>query len=99
MRSFILSLALLGPAHSAWASPEAAPAEAKEGFSLIHVDELAKLMRSGKIQIYDANGADFRSTNGVIPGAMMLASLRIDAAKVLPADKSTPLVFYCANSH
>lgn len=47
----------------------------------------------------DANSGEFRTKNGVIPGAILLTSSgSYDAAKELPADKTTPLVFYCSNT-
>lgn len=47
----------------------------------------------------DANGADFRAKNGVIPGAVSpSSSSQYDAAKELPANKDGKLVFYCSSS-
>jgi rhodanese-related sulfurtransferase len=49
------------------------------------------------VQAVDANSVDYRSKNGVIPGAILLtSSSQYDAAKELPAAKDTKLVFYCA---
>jgi hypothetical protein len=46
----------------------------------------------------DANNDDFRKDNGKVPGAMLLANYRTyDVKSVLPANKDTPLVFYCSN--
>ncbi|MFI5345519.1 MAG: rhodanese-like domain-containing protein [Elusimicrobiota bacterium] len=77
------------------------PARAeKTKFKLIHVDELAAALKSSAPpSVYDANGDDTRENAGVIPGAHLLSSSsKYDAAKTLPADKKTPLVFYCANT-
>jgi hypothetical protein len=87
------------PARSEPAAPAGSETPAKEKFELIHVEQLARLMKDGKVQIFDANGDDFRTSNGVIPGAHLLASFKFDPATTLPADKAAPIVFYCANSH
>jgi hypothetical protein len=76
--------------------------EEPDAFQVIHVTDLAKLMAepSSKVQIFDANHASTREKMGVIPGAHMLSSYdNYDVARELPADKSTKLVFYCADSH
>ncbi|MDE2510179.1 MAG: rhodanese-like domain-containing protein, partial [Elusimicrobia bacterium] len=78
----------------------AAPARAeKTPFKLIHVDDLAAALKSSAPpDVYDANGDDTRENVGVIPGARLLtSSSKYDVATTLPADKSAPLVFYCAN--
>ncbi len=45
----------------------------------------------------DANGKETRSSQGVIPGAVLLTSSSQYDIKELPADKDSKLVFYCAN--
>jgi len=46
----------------------------------------------------DANDADFRKSNGKVPGAILLASYReYDVKSVLPQSQDTQLVFYCSN--
>jgi hypothetical protein len=46
----------------------------------------------------DANGEDFRKSNGKVPGAILLDNYRTyDVKAVLPEGKDTPLVFYCSN--
>jgi hypothetical protein len=81
----------------------AEPATKKEEpFALIHVNDLADLLAkdSGSVAVYDANPDSVRLQKGVIPGAHLLpSSVEYDVAKELPADKSTTLVFYCANVH
>jgi hypothetical protein len=63
----------------------------------ISVEELAgRLSAHGAIPI-DANTVDFRRQHGVIPEAVQLSSSGSYAANELPADKSSPLVFYCSN--
>ncbi|HLX37324.1 MAG TPA: hypothetical protein VKR29_05960 [Candidatus Binataceae bacterium] len=79
--------------------------ENKEGpdkFQVIHVADLAKLMAdpASHVQVYDANHSSTRERFGVIQGAHLLSSYdNYDVAKELPADKSTRIVFYCADSH
>jgi hypothetical protein len=78
------------------------PAFAEEGFQIIHVEDLSKLIASPPkaLAVYDANPASTREREGVIPGAHLLASsVSYDVAKELPPDKDTKLVFYCANTH
>ena len=53
--------------------------------------------KSGAVFV-DANGEDFRKSNGKVPGAILLESYRTyDAKSVLPESKDTQLVFYCSN--
>jgi rhodanese-related sulfurtransferase len=71
-----------------------------DSFNLIHVADLQNLMDTTKnYAIFDANSDDTRKTEGLIPGAKPLtSSSHYDVAKELPQDKSTALVFYCANT-
>ena len=46
----------------------------------------------------DANGQETRTSQGVIPGAVLLTSSSTYAVSELPADKTSKLVFYCANT-
>lgn len=99
----ILGLMFVLCAAVASALPGAALAETKsaEKFALIHVADLKTLLADShhKVAVFDANGESTRKKDGIIPGAILLSSFKdYDAAKVLPADKSTTLVFYCANT-
>ena len=72
----------------------------KEKFRMIEVSDLESMQKDSKSSptLLDANDAEFRQENGVIPGAKLLSSFdRYDLAKELPADKNTSLVFYCAD--
>jgi hypothetical protein len=72
----------------------------KEQFRMIEVSDLESMQKDSKSPptLLDANDAEFRQKNGVIPGAKLLSSFnRYDLAKELPADKNAPLVFYCAD--
>ncbi len=76
--------------------------EGPDNFQIIHVADLAKLMAdpSSKVQVFDANHSSTREKYGVIAGAHLLSSYdNYDAAKELPANKNTKLVFYCADTH
>lgn len=65
----------------------------------VSVEELASLKKEKNTVVYDANGADFRAKNGIIPDAKLLSNaVKYDAAKELPANKDSKLVFYCANN-
>ena len=73
--------------------------ESKEKFKLIQVVDLETMQKDtqAKVSILDANDPEFRQKNGIIPGATLLSSSHGYDLKVLPADKGTPLVFYCSN--
>ena len=74
----------------------------EEGFRLVHIDDLVALQQVAdpKVTIVDANGADFRAREGIIPGAVLLSNYKTyDVEKELPPRKDARLVFYCADSH
>ncbi|HTY57045.1 MAG TPA: rhodanese-like domain-containing protein [Candidatus Binataceae bacterium] len=71
-----------------------------DSFKIIHVADLSALMAQGHVMIFDANPPDVRTDEGIIPGAHLLSSSgHYDIATTLPANKATPLVFYCHNTH
>ncbi|HEX3763423.1 MAG TPA: rhodanese-like domain-containing protein [Kofleriaceae bacterium] len=61
----------------------------------VSVDELDHLLASHRCVAVDANADTTRRRMGVIPGAVLLRDM--DAVDQLPADRTTGLVFYCAN--
>ncbi|MEW6435376.1 MAG: rhodanese-like domain-containing protein [Myxococcota bacterium] len=61
------------------------------------VTELANLTKEKKATPVDANGEKTRAEKGIIPGAVLLTSSSQYALTELPKDKSSTLVFYCAN--
>ena len=61
------------------------------------MQEVAALQK-GKAAIFDVNGAGVRTKFGVIPGATLLSSSSQYDLSVLPKNKATKLVFYCANT-
>lgn len=86
MKFFVAAMLLIS--HAAGA--------AQDGFKVISVVELSKLMTKKPIFIYDANTDRTRRAQGLIPGAFPLEnSSEYDVKKTLPADKKSPLVFYC----
>lgn len=69
------------------------PAAVKE----VAISDAAAAHQAGAVFV-DANGENYRKENGKVPGAILLANYRqYDASSVLPADKATPLVFYCSS--
>src|SRR5216683_3133897 len=70
-----------------------------ETFKLIHVRDLKAQMNDGQgpVYIYDANVASTRTQFGVIPGATLLPSNDKYDTSILPKDRHSRLVFYCAN--
>lgn len=98
MRFLAFQLAVVVAATSGVCAGESKP----EKFGIIHVPEVVKLQSdpTQKLAVYDANGTNTRRKEGIIPGAKLLSSSsQYNVAKELPADKSTKLVFYCANTH
>ncbi|HVE87298.1 MAG TPA: hypothetical protein VND93_30790 [Myxococcales bacterium] len=66
-------------------------------FKELSVDEVAALQSTTPVTFVDANTADFRKENGVIPNAILLAGGKYEPGAVLPQDKAAALVFYCSN--
>lgn len=67
---------------------------------MIHVADLQNMMDTQKdnLVIFDANGETTRKKEGMIPGAKPLTSANDYDLAVLPTNKTTNLVFYCANT-
>ncbi|HYO57185.1 rhodanese-like domain-containing protein [Archangium sp.] len=64
----------------------------------VTIAQVTDLQKEKKVTVLDANNADFRKQNGIIPGAVLLTHFqKYDAAQELPAAKDAKLVFYCAN--
>jgi hypothetical protein len=94
----VAALGMGAPAHSLSIGDLLSKVEGDQGFKIIHVSDLAAMMAKpgSKLMVFDANPPDVRETEGVIPGAHLLSSSgHYDVASELPADKNTPLVFYC----
>ena len=103
-----LTLSVTGCKHDAVASGHATPAAENgtgtetEPFGRLTVDALDARMADAKagklaLAIYDNNPHE-RYARSHIATAKWVESSAVTAA-VLPADKDTTLVFYCANEH
>jgi rhodanese-related sulfurtransferase len=96
-RSLVLLLLLALPACAKDdPAPAPAPAAAVTELPTVTVDQLAALLTAGGRAV-DANNAATRERQGVIPGATILSHFHKYDLAELPADRATPLVFYCAN--
>ena len=91
MRSALLALMLAAGACSP--SKPSEPAVAS-----ITVDELDAQLARHACRAVDANVDTTRKHMGIIPGAILLSDYETFAASELPADKTVPLVFYCAST-
>ncbi|MFZ5441814.1 MAG: rhodanese-like domain-containing protein [Myxococcota bacterium] len=99
MKRIVLSLALAASAvpFAALACEGEGHAAAAKEPAKATVAEVASWTRAKKAVPVDANGAETRASQGVIPGAVLLTSSSKYDVKELPASKDTKLVFYCAN--
>lgn len=97
----LLFAACLALAAGAGCSKDEPPAsaEAKAEIPSVTIDQLEQMLAKGECQAVDANGDATRKKLGVIPGAVLLSDSETFSTKELPADKTKPLVFYCANTH
>jgi 3-mercaptopyruvate sulfurtransferase SseA len=71
-----------------------AASRSKDPFKLVGMDEVQKMLSEPDVAIIDANPKDVFEKNH-LPGARYYKSATL--AEVLPADKATRLVFYCAS--
>jgi rhodanese-related sulfurtransferase len=98
LKSFVAAVAVA----LSFAAPAAFACEGEHNAAVqtpksVTVAEVLQLQKSDKVQAVDANSTDFRTKNGVVPGAILLtSSSQYDAAKELPQAKDSKLVFYCA---
>jgi rhodanese-related sulfurtransferase len=79
---------------------EAAPKAAT--FKVVSVEQVQQGLATNKADkkpfaVFDANSKGTRESMGVIPTAVLLPSASSYDLALLPADKATPVVFYCAN--
>jgi rhodanese-related sulfurtransferase len=92
----LLLLACSVPAGCSGSASDGATAERAAAIATVSVDELDRMLANQECRAVDANGAATRQKLGVIPGAVLLAD--VDSLGNLPADRTTQLVFYCANA-
>ena len=87
---YLLPLLVLVSSLTVWA----------DTFKQVHVKDLAQWMdaQSQSVYVLDANNEQTRTKEGVIPGAKILSSYDKYALTELPQDKTSKLVFYCANT-
>jgi rhodanese-related sulfurtransferase len=97
MRTLLLALALAGAATGCSRTSDPAAGSKEANVATVTVDELDTMLAKHECQPVDANGEGTRKKLGVIPGAVLLSE-DVFNPKELPADKSKPLVFYCANT-
>jgi len=84
---------------------KAAPAQkstAEASFKLVNVDQVQQGLDALKkdkkpYAVFDANGKATREKMGIIPTAVLLPTASEYDVALLPADKASPVVFYCAN--
>ena len=103
MRKILLVATLVAAAACAKQSDQkntpAAQDKAEANIPQLTVDDVDHALAAGSCTPVDANGDDTRKKMGVLPGAVLLAGDDNYDLKLLPADKSKELVFYCANTH
>jgi hypothetical protein len=93
-----LALALGAPSACRRSAAQGHAASAEREIPPMTVDELATmLLRHETVGVYDANGRG-RYEQGHIPSARHVGHDPVTAA-MLPQDRATRLVFYCANEH
>lgn len=89
---------LLAAAAVATVALAALPALACDEASKVTVAELSSLKKAKAVTVLDANDRETRAKVGIIPGAILLTGFENYSLSQLPKDKSTKLVFYCANT-
>jgi hypothetical protein len=98
MRTLLLGIALSLAAVTGCNNDKAAAADkAKADFPAMTMDEVQKGIEAKQLTAVDCNGDRTRKKLGVLPGAIAVSDEESFAASELPADKTTKLVFYCAN--
>lgn len=88
------------PSTTTTTSADAAPKAAT--FKVVTVEQVQQNLAAKKADkkpfaVFDANSKGTRESMGVIPTAVLLPSASSYDLALLPADKATPVVFYCAN--
>lgn len=61
------------------------------------LDDVERGLAAKELVAVDCNGDRTRKKQGVLPGAILISDEEAFAASELPADKTTKLVFYCAD--
>jgi len=102
MRNKLLAAALSITAIAGCSKPDkavSAPAADKAEAKLpsMTIDEVDNALATNQAKAVDCNGEMTRKKMGVVPGAILVTRDDAFAASELPADKTTKLVFYCAD--
>ncbi|HEY5950118.1 MAG TPA: hypothetical protein VIV40_31700 [Kofleriaceae bacterium] len=72
-------------------------ATATDNLPVMTPDEVEHAIAAKEAVPVDCNGDRTRKKHGVVPGAILISDEEAFAASELPADKTTKLVFYCAD--
>jgi hypothetical protein len=59
------------------------------------VEEVAAGLETKQLVVVDCNGEKTRKKHGILPSAILIEDEETYPASVLPADKTTKLLFYC----
>ncbi|HET7827106.1 MAG TPA: rhodanese-like domain-containing protein [Anaeromyxobacter sp.] len=94
LRPFVAIAFLIFLAAAAATALGCAAHRGNEPFSMVGTDEVQRMLSQPDVAVIDANPKDVFAKNH-LPGARWYKSAAF--AQVLPADKSTRLVFYCAS--
>jgi hypothetical protein len=89
--------ALTGCKNDTAKADNTAKKEADVTFPKMTVDEVEQAIAAKSVTPVDCNGDRTRKKLGVVPGAIAVTDEETYAASELPADKTTHLVFYCAD--
>lgn len=74
------------------------PLETQAAIRELSVSDVAALVHAKGATLVDANNAEIRQEQGIVPGALLLSSSREYSLSELPAAKDTKLVFYCGGT-
>ena len=107
MRKLLLAAALASAAlvgcsradsdDKAPAKPPAARPNDHSDLPAMTVEEVDQALNAKQATAVDCNNPRTRKRMGTIPGAILISDDANYAASELPADKTTKLVFFCAN--
>jgi rhodanese-like protein len=100
MRQLLITMALVFGSMIACAKDtdkSGSTATATEEFPTMTVADVDQALAAKQVQAVDCNGERTRKKHGVVPGAILISDEEEYPASELPADKTTKLVFYCAD--
>lgn len=98
MRTLLLAAALALASSAGCTKTDDNKAAAKaDDVPTMTVDELAAALDAKQATPVDCNSERTRKKLGVVPGAIVISDEESFGASELPADKTTKLVFYCAD--